>query len=55
MKLFKYINRKIGDKEYKKYSIIIPPFIVEQLGWEVGVELDSVVEGNKLIIQIKND
>jgi len=37
-------------KEYPKYLIVIPPKNVEKLGWNEQDELNSVIDGDKLII-----
>jgi len=41
----------VGETEYPKWVVIIPPAQVDQLGWEEGRELESIVEGNKLVIK----
>ena len=41
----------MGETEYPKWVVIIPPAQVDQLGWEEGRELESIVEGNKLVIK----
>ena len=40
MKLQKRFNRKVGEKEYSKWVIILPQEKVEELGWKEGTELD---------------
>jgi len=54
MKLLHYRNRKITNKEYKKYSIIIPPDLIERLNWDPGDYLEAEVKNGKLIIGEKN-
>lgn len=51
MKLQEQIAKRVGDKEYKKYSLVIPPNHIQKLGWKKGQELTPTVEGNKLIIE----
>lgn len=51
MYLQKQLSKKIGDKEYSKYVIVIPPKIVEKLGWKSGEELEAEVKKGKLIIE----
>lgn len=50
MRLQKQKSRKVGDKEYSKYVIIVAPDRIETLGWREGEELADQVQGNKLII-----
>jgi antitoxin component of MazEF toxin-antitoxin module len=50
MRLQKQISRKVGDKEYSKYVIIVPPDRIERLGWQDGEELTDEVQGKNLII-----
>jgi len=50
MKLQKQKSRKVGNKEYSKYVIIVSPDRIQQLGWQDGEELTDEVEGRKLII-----
>lgn len=54
MKLQKQLSRKVGDKEYPKYMVVIPPKKVEELGWKEGTELEPKVNGEKLTIFPKN-
>lgn len=51
MKLQKQTTRKIGDKEYSKYSIVIPSKIINQLQWAEGDQLIPSVEGKVLRIK----
>jgi len=50
MKLQKQISRMVGDNEYAKWVIIVPPAQVQQLGWREGDELESSIEGTNLKI-----
>ncbi|MCP3682890.1 MAG: AbrB/MazE/SpoVT family DNA-binding domain-containing protein [bacterium] len=51
MRLQKQLSKKIGDKEYAKYVIVIPPKTIEKLGWKTGQELKAKLEKGKLIIE----
>ena len=51
MKLQKQLSKKVGDKEYAKWVIVIPPKLIERLGWKDGLELNADLKGNKLVIQ----
>ncbi len=51
MYLQKQLSKKVGDKEYAKYVIVIPSKLVEELGWKVGGELEAEVKKGKLIIE----
>ena len=47
MRLQKQLSRKVGNKEYAKYVIVVPPKTIEALEWK-----DEAKE-NKLIIRRK--
>lgn len=51
MFLQKQLSKKVGDKEYAKYVIVVPPKMVEKLGWEGGQELEGEVKDGKLVIE----
>ena len=55
MNLQKQLSRKVGNIEYAKYVIVIPPKIVEKLGWKDGEELDAEIKGDKLVIEKEED
>lgn len=51
MRLQKQLSKKIGEKEYDKYVIVVPPKYIKKLKWKHGEELEAEVRGNKLIIE----
>ena len=51
MKLQKQLSQKIGDKEYPKYTVVIPPKQIGELGWEQGAELKGTVKGKRLVLE----
>lgn len=51
MRLLKQVSRLIGDNEYSKWIIIVPPSQVEELGWKESEELESYVKGKSLVIK----
>ena len=51
MRLQSQVSRKYGDKEYKKYWIVISEKLLKKLGWKTGQDLEAEVKGNKLIIE----
>lgn len=53
MKLQKQVSRRIEEMEYAKYVVVIPRDSIDQLGWKEGQELDSQVQGEKLVISTK--
>lgn len=55
MKLQKQVTRRIEETEYAKYVVVIPPDRVEELGWTEGQELDSQVQGRKLVITSRSE
>ena len=50
MKLQSHISRKVGDKEYVKHVLVIPPEIIKRLGWTVGKEVNVDVKGRRLVL-----
>jgi bifunctional DNA-binding transcriptional regulator/antitoxin component of YhaV-PrlF toxin-antitoxin module len=53
MQLQKQVSRKVGDRKYPKYMVVIPPKTIMELGWEQGDELTAQVAKGKLIITKK--
>jgi len=51
MKLQKQLSRRVGNKEYAKWVIAIPPKQVEALGWNEGQSLEGEVTDQKLVIK----
>jgi len=51
MKLQKQLSRKVGDIEYVKWVLVIPPNMIEELKWREGQELEAEVKENKLIVK----
>jgi hypothetical protein len=55
MKLQKRLNRRVGDTEYTKWEVDIPPEKIKEIGWKEGTELDVIIKDGKLILKEKND
>ncbi len=53
MKLQKRLSRKVGDKEYDKWIITIPPSKVKELGWKEGDNIDLKIEKAQAILSKK--
>lgn len=51
MKLQKQLSRKVGNKEYPKWVITIPPKQIKVLGWNEGDYLESEVSDQKLLVR----
>jgi len=51
MQIQKQISRKIGEKEYEKFFIVVSPKIIKELKWKKGDVLDPKIENGKLIIE----
>ena len=51
MRLQKQISRLVGDNEYAKWVIVIPPSQIEELGWKEGEELEGYVKGKALLVK----
>ena len=54
LKLQKQLSRKVGDKEYPKWMITIPPKQIRSLGWTEGEFLESVITGGELLVRREN-
>lgn len=51
MKLQKQLSRRVGNKEYPKWVITIPPKQIRALGWKEGEFLESEISSQKLVIR----
>ena len=49
-KLQKQVSRKVGDKEYSKYVIVIPEEEVKKAKFKEGDELEFNAGKNKIIL-----
>ena len=54
MQLQKQLSRKIGNIEYAKYVIVIPPEEIKRIGWKEGEELEMTIRHKKAIITSKD-
>ena len=52
MKLHKVVNRVYQGTTYYRWTVSIPPKRIRELGWTDGQELDVVVRGSTLWIQL---
>ncbi|MFQ5532188.1 MAG: AbrB/MazE/SpoVT family DNA-binding domain-containing protein [Candidatus Nanoarchaeia archaeon] len=51
MKLQKQLSRKVGNVEYSKWVLVIPPNMIEELKWKEGQELEVEIKENKLVVK----
>ncbi|MBS3138147.1 AbrB/MazE/SpoVT family DNA-binding domain-containing protein [Candidatus Woesearchaeota archaeon] len=51
MYLQKQLSKRIGDKEYAKYVLVIPPKVIHQLKWKGGEKLELEIKNDKLIVK----
>jgi len=51
MKLQKHFAKKLRDKSYYKYVVVIPPELIKEAGFKEGEELDA--EAKKGEIKLK--
>jgi antitoxin component of MazEF toxin-antitoxin module len=51
MKLQKQLSRKVGDTEYAKWVIVVPPETIKELDWKEGEELEAEIKDKKLTIK----
>ena len=49
-KLQKQVSRKIGDKKYSKYVIVIPESEIKKAGFKEGETLEIKNKNGKIII-----
>jgi hypothetical protein len=51
LKLQKRFNRRVGDKEYSKWIVILPDTLVAELDWKEGIQLEPNINlKNKSLI-----
>ena len=51
MKLQNKINRIVNGVEYRRWYVYLPKEEVDELNWKEGVELDTKISGNKLVLK----
>ena len=55
MRLQKQKTREVKGKEYFRWTVVIPPNEVRELGWTEGTELESKLKEGKLLIKPVKD
>lgn len=53
MRLQKQLSRKVGDKEYAKWVLVLPTEVVKSAGWKEGEELIVESKRNQIILKPK--
>ena len=53
MRLQRQISRQVGENEYSKWILVVPPSDIDQLCWKEGQELTTKVREKKLIIEVR--
>lgn len=51
MKLQEKMNRRVGDKEYRRWYLNLSKDEVAKLEWQKGQELKVKIHGQKLILE----
>ena len=51
IRLQKQLSRKVGNKEYAKWVITIPPKQIRVLGWEEGEFLEGEIINQELVLR----
>ena len=51
MRLRDKLNRRVGDRVYRKWYLSISNADVKQLGWSRGQELRVRISGGKMVIE----
>lgn len=54
VKLQKRFNRKVGNKEYSKWVVVLPNDKVQELGWKEGAELDIDTKKGAITLRPKD-
>lgn len=54
MRLQKQLSRKVGNEEYPKWVVVIPPEKIKEIGWKEGTDLEVIIKDNKLILRSKS-
>ena len=52
-KLQKQLSRKVGNKKYPKYVVVIPPEIIKEAELGEGDELEINVKKGKIVLNKK--
>jgi hypothetical protein len=53
VKLQKRFNRRIGNKEYSKWVVVLPNNFVTELDWKEGMELDGQTNPKSKSLELK--
>jgi len=53
MRLQKQKTREVKGREYYRWTVVIPPKEVTELGWKEGAELEVVVKDDRLVLREK--
>jgi antitoxin component of MazEF toxin-antitoxin module len=51
MRVQRQLNRTVGDKEYAKYVVVVPPQTIQKLKWADEQELEADTQGRSLILK----
>jgi len=51
MRLQKQKTREVKGKEYFRWTVVIPPAKIRELGWREGQELRQRLKKGKLVIE----
>lgn len=52
LKLQKHLNRKVGDKEYSKWIVMIPSDKISEAGWSEGDNIEAIVKRHEIILKL---
>jgi hypothetical protein len=53
LKLQKRFNRRVGDKEYFKWIVVLPDALVSELDWKEGIKLEPNVNTKNKSLNLK--
>ena len=52
VRLQKQKTRVVNGKEYFRWTVVIPPKKIDELGWNDGTELESKTKKGRLILRL---
>jgi len=52
MRLQKQKTRTVNGKKYFRWTVVIPPNRIDELGWNEGTELESKTKKGRLVLRL---
>ena len=51
MKIQKQLSKRVGEKVYYKYAVVLPEKLIEESGIKVGEELKGEVKNGSIVLK----